>query len=153
MESEELNKAGSATIGRRRVLQGVAVGGALWAAPSVLTLDRASAAPGSAQGCPMLNCHDQTYAMCGVGSVTCFCTTAPGGGTVCFDGGGFCATCSSDADCVDAYGAGYQCGQLDDCSCGPGVHTFCANPADCLAPDARSKAVRRDKAPKLVAHK
>jgi hypothetical protein len=94
-------------ISRRRVLTGAAVGaGALWAAPSIVSLG-ASAGAASAISCdnPGTDNCNGPFGDCSPESGRCFCTHDIDGNVVCIGFNQCCAGCQSCASSADCPGS------------------------------------------------
>jgi hypothetical protein len=131
------------SISRRKMLKRIGAGAAVaWTAPVLTSMRTPAFAQSPGCDCPPADCND--FATCDNG---CFCAPHHGGGPCICWLDGFCSgigqnLCANDQDCVDQFGPGWMCGDInpDTCNsiCG-GDTTACLDPTGCTSSQARGQ--------------
>jgi hypothetical protein len=126
-----------AGISRRRVLKRIGTGAAIaWSAPILTSIRTPSFAQSAGCSCGPFDCSNPTPPLCDNG---CLCSNHHGGGAcVCWTSG-FCSgigqnLCNVDQDCVNQFGPGFECIDINSSGCNSicgGDTTACVDTSLC----------------------
>jgi hypothetical protein len=130
-------------ISRRKVLKRIGAGAAIaWTAPVLTSLRTPAFAQSPECQCPPADCNN--FATCDNG---CLCAPHHGGGPCICWLSGFCSgigqnLCANDQDCVNQFGPGWQCGDINPDTCDSichGDNTACLDPTGCTSSRAQGR--------------